>query len=112
MLANDLFSASSKLRYPIEMVHIDGSQSPVMDSASSSESADNQMPATSDEQTVEHFELAIPSEQAVEHVELSTSNDHIAETGVTVVESEMTTPSSHLINIAAVARSQSRKKGV
>ena len=53
LLGNELFSINSTLRYPIEMVHFDGSHRPVMDSASSSESVRRQMTATSDEQTVE-----------------------------------------------------------
>ena len=122
LLGNDLFSANSKLRDPIKMVYFDGSQSPVTDRASSSqsvsrqmleifrESADNQMLATPSKQAVEHVELATPCEQAVEPVEPATSGDRIVESGVTLVDSEMVTRSSDLIEIAVITRSQSKKE--
>ena len=108
LLGNDLFSANSKLREPIEMVHFDGSQSPVMNRAStresvssqipetSDESVDNQMSASFNEQMVYYVELATPGEQTADSVELATSGDQIVETGVTLVESEMVSPSSDL----------------
>ena len=83
MLGNDLFSANSKLRDPIEIVHFDVSPSPVMDKATR-------------------------SEQVVECVQLVTSGDQMAETGVTVVESEMVAPSSDTIETAEVTRSQAK----
>ena len=74
LLGNDLFSANSKLRNPIEVVHFDESQSPVMDSASSGESVSRQMPETSGE-SADNQMLATSSEQAVERVELAISGD-------------------------------------
>ena len=53
LLGNDLFSANSKLRDPIKMVYFDGSQSPVTDSASPSQSVSRQMPEIFGESAVE-----------------------------------------------------------
>ena len=106
LLDNDLFNANSTLIDAIEMVDFDGSQSPVMNSASSSEPVSRQMPETSGE-SADNQMLATPSEQAVAHVELAKFGDQIVETGVTVFESEMVTPSSDLNEIAAVTRSKS-----
>ena len=87
LLGNDLFYANLKLRDPIEIVHFD----------ISSEQRGNQMSVTS-------------SEQNVEQVELATSADRIVESDVTLVDSEMVTPSSDPIEIAAVTKSQSKQE--
>ena len=50
------------------------------------------------------MDKATPSEQFIECVELVISDDQMAETGVTVDESEMVAQSSDLIEIAAVLR--------
>ena len=68
-----------------------------MDKATSSEPIGNQMSMTC-------------SEQNVEQVELATSGDQIVESVVTFVNSEIVVPSSYLIKIAEVTRSQSKHK--
>ena len=103
LLGNDLFSADSKLGDPIEIVHFDVYQSPVMDSASSSESVSRQLSETSCA-SVDNQMSVSPSELDVEYVELAISSDHIVEYGVMMLESEMVTTSSDPIEITAVTR--------
>ena len=80
-----------------------------MDKATSSDSYTAQMSEISSKPIVNQMSVTY-SEPNVEQVEIATSGDQIVEFVVTLVDSEMVTPSSDPIEIAAVTRSQSKQE--